>query len=335
MEDELENTSPAGEVMTDDAAADILAKSMLGDETETNQPDPEAENDDLPRADDDPENKADGEKESDEDEPEYYDIEKLDPDMPMRLRDGTTVRWGDVKRDMAELRELPRHKQEIETQRASVSQHAAQTARQAQFFQQVMPLVEHFMQANAPKPPEMPTEDPNDPLGNSERWNHYNRQVAEFQGKQAQVQQLMRAREHFQAQQNHQTEAQKQEQLRMNQHKLFEVMPTLRDEAKRTEFARDMKKFGQDVYGFSEEELNGVGDYRLIPMIRDAIAYRKLQASKPKAAEKAKDAAPVRQPGKRTSDAERSNSAYREERAKLRKTGRADDAVALLAKALG
>lgn len=331
---ENEETLPAGEAMTDDAAADILAQSMLGDEAETSQPEPEAGDDEPLRAEDDPEQEGDGETDSSEDEPEYYDIEKLDPDMPMRLRDGTTVRWGDIKRDLAELRELPRHRQEMETQRASISQHAAQTAQQVQFFQQVMPLVEHFIQANAPKAPEPPVDDPADPFGNMERWNTYNRQVREYQGKLAEVQQVARAREHFIAQQNQQMEAARKEQLNHNRAKLLEVMPQLRDDKKRAEFQSDFLKYGRDVYGFSDKELGDATDYRLMPMIRDAIAYRKLQASKPKAVEKAKEAAPVRQPGKRTSEAERANSAYREGRERLRKSGRADDAVALLAKAL-
>lgn len=338
MSDQENPSSADGGMMTEDAAAALILGGLDDEDRDNDTDTADGEASAEAQSGDEATAEAEGAEtdeatESREDEGEeadYYDFDKIHPDTQIRLRDGTVKRFGDVKKDWAELQELPRQRQEFETQRASLNQQAAQTARQAQFYQQVLPLVEQFMQANTPKPPEMPADDPSDPIGNIERWNSYNRQVAEFQGKMGQMQQLARAREQFQAQQHQQTEAQRQEQLKLNQQKLYEVMPTLRDEAKRNEFVREMNKFGQEVYGFSAEDMNGIGDYRLIPLIKDAIAYRKLQASKPRAAEKAKDAGPVQKPGKRASESEQQAGAYREKMTRLQKTGSADDAAALI-----
>lgn len=336
---EQETAGPAGDgILNEDAAANLIMGSLIDDEPK----DTEQATGDASRAEADAgevdtaqagtaeTEQAAEPREGEDDGADFYDFDKIHPDTQIRLRDGTVRRFGDIKRDWADLQELPRQRQEFETLRASYSQQAAQVAQRAQFFQQVLPLVEHFMQANAPKAPEPPVNDPSDPIGNAERWAAYNDAAQKYQAQLGQMQQLARARDQYIAQQRHEAATQHQEHLRQHQQKLIEVMPELRDDTKRAQFASEMRKFGRDVYGFSEQEIDGIGDYRLVPLIRDAIAYRKLQATKPKVAEKVRDAAPVQKPGKRASEAEQQANAYREKMARLRKTGSVDDAAALI-----
>lgn len=334
-----ETGAPAGDaILNEDAAASLIMGSLIDDEPkdtaqangDASRAEAETGEADKAQAEEADSEQAAEPREGEEEASDYYDFDKIHPDTQIRLRDGSVRRFGDIKRDWADLQELPRQRQEFETLRASEAQRMAQVAQQAQFFQQALPLIEAFAQANAPQVPQPPVNDPSDPIGNAERWAAYNDAVQKHQAFTGRMQQIMRARDHYFAQQKAEFEKQKQESLRLNQQKLYEAVPDFRDDAKRAQFAGKMRKFGRDVYGFSDQEIDAIGDYRIIPVLRDAIAYRELQASKPKVAEKVKDAAPVQKPGKRTSEAEQQASAYREKMARLRKTGSVDDAAALI-----
>jgi hypothetical protein len=338
---EQETGAPAGgAVLNEDAAADLIMGALIDDDPEnTEQADGDASRAEAETGEADTAQAGEADTgeatESREDDGEneasdFYDFDKIHPDTQIRLRDGSVKRFGDIKRDWADLQELPRQRQEFETLRASHSQQLAKVAQQAQIFQQALPLIEAFAQANAPQVPQPPVNDPSDPIGNADRWAAYHDAVQKHQAFTGQMQQIMRARDQYFAQQRQEAERQQQEHIRLNQQKLVEVMPDMRDDAKRAQFAGEMRKFGKDVYGFSDQEIDAIGDYRIIPVLRDAIAYRKLQATKPKVADKVKDAAPVQKPGKRTSDAEQQASAYREKMARLRKSGSVDDAAALI-----
>jgi hypothetical protein len=88
-------------------------------------------------------------------------------------------------------------------------------------------------------------------------------------------------------------------------------------------FADDVLKIGQEHYGFTPQDLAQKMDHRDLLVLKDAIAYRKLQADKPKALEKVKDVPPVtvQAPGRRVSAPERAAQAVSDKLAAARRSG--------------
>lgn len=323
------NGEPAGS-HTEDAATNRIASLLLRDEEKPEleqQPEPE------PRGEPEGEQEQEGpeaEAPSEPEEPEYYDFERINPDTPLRLRDGTTVRFGDLKKDWASLQELPKQRQELEAAAARVHADMQKAAQQAQFFQQIVPQALQVMQSNLPQPPEIP-ERTDDPLENFNRWESYQRQKADYETRVGQIRQLQEAQHHHALKAQGEQQAQMRAYFSDQRQKLLNVV---KDESKIAEIGNEIRRYAPEYWGFTPQEIEDLRDHRVVLLARDAIAYRKLQAEKPKAIEKVKQAPPVQQPGKRVSEAERDRQGYQEERAKLRKSGRADDAVALLAKHL-
>lgn len=327
--DDQSNDMPAGS-QTEEAAASLIASSLLKrDEENLNQQMPEA---DDPRG--GQEQQADAEEaetaNSEPDELEYYDFDRFNPDTPIRLRDGQEIRWGDIKSRWEDIQALPKHRQELEAQAARIHAETQRHAQQAQFFQQVVPQALQIMQQNLPQPPQQP-EQTNDPVENIQRWDKYHREVAAYQDRIGQIRQLQDAHQHYLAQSQNEHRQQMQTYLADQHQRLLRAVGS---KEKIAELGRDIERYVPEFYGFTQEDISQTRDHRVLLMARDAIAYRKLQAEKPKAIEKVKQAPPVQQPGKRVSDADRERQGYQEDRARLRKSGRADDAVALLAKHL-
>ena len=63
--------------------------------------------------------------------------------------------------------------------------------------------------------------------------------------------------------------------------KLLEAVPEWKDPEKLSAGLRDLTAEARKI-GFSDQELSSVVDHRLLLVLRDAVAYRKLQAAKPK-----------------------------------------------------
>ncbi len=315
---------------TEEAATNLIASSILREE-EKSELDQQPERE--PRGEPEGEQEQDGpetDANSEPEEPEYYDFERINPDTPLRLRDGTTVRFGDLKKDWASLQELPKQRQELEATAARVHADMQKAAQQAQFFQQVVPQALHIMQSNLPHPPEVPDRT-DDPLENFNRWENYQRQKVDYDNRVSQIRQLQEAQQHHVHQAQNEHRAQMQSYMSDQRQKLLNVV---KDEGKLAEIGTEIRRFAPEYWGFTAQEIEDLRDHRVVLLARDAIAYRKLQAEKPRAIEKVKQAPPVQQPGKRVSEADRDRQGYQEERARLRKSGRADDAVALLAKHL-
>lgn len=118
------------------------------------------------------------------------------------------------------------------------------------------------------------------------------------------------------------------ETVKAEQEQLFTKVPEWRDPGKYTEAAQTIAKTGQD-YGFSLDELSGLVDHRMILVLKDAAAYRALQAVKPETKKVAQAPATLK-PGAKTTKTEATQAARQKQREQLKRTGRLEDAVALL-----
>lgn len=95
----------------------------------------------------------------------------------------------------------------------------------------------------------------------------------------------------------------------------------------------DIKAYGR-TKGFTGAELESITDPRAVEIMYEAMQWRKLQASKPSAAQRTQGAPPVIKP---SGAATQNTSAKRMEQARdhLKKSGRVEDAAALIAMRFG
>jgi hypothetical protein len=87
-------------------------------------------------------------------------------------------------------------------------------------------------------------------------------------------------------------------------------------------------KAGKDVYGFKAEEVNAITDHRAIEVLHDAMKYRELKA-KPPAEKKVVTTPKVVKPGAAQEKPDPKAQKWSEGMARLKKSGRTEDAVEL------
>lgn len=136
-----------------------------------------------------------------------------------------------------------------------------------------------------------------------------------------------------QAMQRQQAEqAQKLEQIKQREWQAtLDKLPELADSTKLNSFVQDVIKYGSEAYGFTASELQTIAfDHRQAVVMRDALAYRKLQENKSKAAAKVEGRPPVLRGGTRQSP---DSARAREQKVamdRLKSSGSLRDGVAAL-----
>lgn len=347
---EIENAAPAGASdgasapMTIDAAASLLAGWDDEPEQAAAQPEapaPQAEEAvaDEPVAEVVEETTEDHQPEENTEpqEPSAYDWEKVPGDAKFRLRDGTELTAADLKRDFDDLRRARALKEEYENNTRQFQQQQARFAQEAQQFAQIAPRAIAALKASLPEIPPYPGDELlNDPIAYQEALHKRNQAIMTREQKIAEIRQIEHAAQVQQAQRQQQEQAQKDRYIKEQHELLLQKMPHLKDKEKLGTFVNDVTKFGVETYGFKPDELDIV-DHRVVQVIADAIAYRKLQSAPPKPvnAQPAPKTTPaVAAPGKRqgTGDAE----AQKRQAAlqNVRKTGGSIDSVAAAIAAL-
>ena len=98
--------------------------------------------------------------------------------------------------------------------------------------------------------------------------------------------------------------------LQREQQALLALKPELRDPAKAVKYTEDVKRFAV-ANGYRPEDAAQIRDHRLLNVIDKAMKWDRLQASKARLSEKAKEAQPmppVQSPSRRQSSAERTSA---------------------------
>lgn len=257
----------------------------------------------------------------DEEQPEQEAVEE----PKYRLADGTEATLAEIeewRKGNLRQSDYTRKTQELAATRKELETHQAEITQKAQAFQQNVDFAIQVAQANLPAEPDYSLLQ-TDPIA-------YIQEKAEYDARLGQLQHLMGAKqEHEQA-----LAAQRDQAFRewtQNESKnLVERLPELKDPAKLQQFNAELAK-GIERYGFEAKDLTSVYDHRLILLAKDALAYQQLMAKKPVATQKAADAPPVQQPGRRAGPGEAAARAQKERLARLRSTGTLrDGADALL-----
>lgn len=121
---------------------------------------------------------------------------------------------------------------------------------------------------------------------------------AEFGQRQQQIQAVIQ-----QAQAHHQAEQQQQQQtlaqqIEIERQRMYDKFPEWRDTAKFTA-ARDQISTYAKAQGFNDAELAQIYDHRYLQVLHDAASFRALQAGKPEALKKLREAPPMAKAGAR------------------------------------
>lgn len=111
--------------------------------------------------------------------------------------------------------------------------------------------------------------------------------------------------------------------------KLLTVYPEWRDEATFRSASEQIATVGAE-YGFSQTELGRIVDHRMVKVLHDLAAYNALKKSNAAVTKRVATQSPTMKPGAKTTTQARSQEALHQQRSQLRKSGRLEDAAALL-----
>lgn len=244
-----------------------------------------------------------------------------------RLRDNSTTTVREMKEAVEFRRNFERQKAEVESQfaarEAQLKATEAQYQQQSEFLSQTLPLAIQVATENLPPEPH-PDLLHTDPMLHYEMSNRRQQAVAKLQ---ALHQQQSVAKQQLEAKQK---EAMAQF-AALEQQKLFQWKPELKDPAKGQEFLQKVTKVSREV-GFTDAEIGNVYDHRLLRMAELAAIGLEVISQKPKVEAKVKEAPPVIPPARRVTTAERQGKELRDQLSRLRKTGSARDAESVLSR---
>lgn len=324
-------TSP-GPVDTTPQSQDALIEdiSNLLEDPETDLPEPEekAKAEDDPLLMDDASEDVETDETPEPDGPEEPEIKggRFAPDTAkVTLDDGTVITVAELKRNNLYQRgftekttALAREREAFEAERQTVTEQSQSLARDKE-------LVSWFAQNYLPKAPVPPT-DPQDFVG----WHEYRLAKDSFDYVQQVLGSFDQTRQQETAKQAEARQKQAQQKATEEFTKLTEKIPALKDTQKRMEFFTATITGAQKAYGFSEQEIRGIEDHRMVLALRDALAYRRLQQKAPDASKQVRAKPAIAQPGRRALPTTVENQARQRRTEELRKTGSFEAGVASL-----
>lgn len=293
------------------------------DENETDEVNAEAEDeDDESDSADDSEDESDDEAGDDEDADEANETE---PVYTIKV-DGTEkqVTLSELKRGYSGQQYVQKGMQEAAAQRKQAEEVYAALLNERQ---QIAQLYQQIQAGQVATPPKAPSRElfESDPIGYMEAKLNYDEQLAQYQQQQMQFQQL--SEQQAQAQQ-----AARQAYLQREVENLKNVIPELANPTNVDKFKNQILEAGQ-AYGYTPEEISQVVESRALHVLRDAMKYREIMRGKQKADEKAQAARPKKAPIKAGSKKmEKSNKAELQTKNKFKRSGRIEDALALMFK---
>ena len=116
--------------------------------------------------------------------------------------------------------------------------------------------------------------------------------------------------------------------IKENQQTLVRELPILNDPQKGPTIKRAIKSFGLKL-GFSQQEMDNVYDARSVMVLYKAMQFDNLQDTKI-SKKKTKNVPKVTKPGAGVTKSEVSSEQVKHQRARLRRSGKLDDAAALI-----
>jgi len=291
---------------------EVEDEATEGGEEETDSEEVEATDEEEVESDEEGQDEAD---EQDQDDPRYtIKVDGKEVEVPLSELKAGYSRQSDYTR---KTQALAKEREEFQPQVESVRQERAQYAH-------LLGLLEQQVKAGTPEHFDMKRFD-EDPI-------EAPKEYALWQANKARLEAI--ASEQQRVEQQQQAEQQKQAEawIREQAEKLVEKVPAWRDPAKAKAEQTAIRSHATKAFGFTDEELNGVGDHRMAIVLRKAWQFDQLMAkskdTKP-VVPKAKTATPgSAQPPRKGTDLSRSKQ-------RLAKTGSVKDAAGVIRNLLG
>lgn len=333
------DVAPGNEPSYDDQVAGIA--ELLGDpiedpaeddtahEAEAAEAEPEAVDDDDPlglEAEAEDVGEADAENEDGSEEPEIKGGRFAPDTAKVTLEDGTVITVAELKRNNLFQRDYTKKTTELKAEREAIDARKSEVDQQAQSLDQFREYAAWYAEQFLPKQPEPFKGDPaTDPIGFMQ-WQQKN---GEWQAHVQAFQAFQQQGTEKAKQQEAETQKQAAERLAKERDALLKAMPVLKDPVKGKQTWEAIVSGASAQYGITAEEVNSVGDHRMLVALRDALAYRRIKSQAPKT--KAEVAAkPVMKPAKRAAPQAAVSKEKQVRSERLRTSGRMQDAVASL-----
>lgn len=309
---------------TDEPVAEDEDTEAVAAETESDVGDEEPEEEQEADADADDGDEDDATAEDAENDDDEYDEDQL-----------VTVKV-DGKTQQVTLKELKRGYSGQQYVQQGMQQ-AAEARKQAEAVysallqerQQVAQMLQQAQQGGIPQPPQEPSKElfQTDPIGYMEQKMKYDEDVQAYQSQMAQYAQVVQ-------QQSQAEQVALEAYLRQQQQQLLAMEPELADPEVAGQWKEKLLAKAPEFYGYTAEEISGVMDHRALRVLADALRYRELQAGKAGAQKKAqaearKQRGKVLKPGAKRTAAPK-QKALQQQKSRLKRTGRIEDAIGLL-----
>lgn len=307
--------------------ADAIHSLLMGQSATTTAPEDE---DDAPETDVEAgeAETSDAEAEADATDDEDDTADDGSQETTVRLPDGTELTLAEIaelQKGSLRQADYTRKTQELAEQRKATEAAIAEAQQRASHYEQQIDFAIRVAEQYLPPAPDASMLE-TDPIGYLQAKEHYQAKVGELRSLYEQREQH---RQYSVAEQMRQFEDMKAKEGQA----LLSAMPHLKDKSRLEAFQKDILD-ALPAYGYTADDLKAVYDHRLVRMMADAIAWRKLQSQKPVAAKKAADAAPVVQAGKRSSPADQKARSVRDAQQRLRTSGSLRDGAAVLERLL-
>lgn len=336
--------------LTPEEAAGAMAKSpglmaALGFDEEIAPPEEQAEpqpkQQNTPEQEETAEEPDDSEDEGEEEEAEETEESEddnqedkgeaeeadADPEFELEDSDGNTQTvkasemaqaWRDFQTLETQRAEVARRVQALEQREAEIPRQVSERVRERE--NELARAIQQWSQGTkAIEPPNPDLLDVNHPDYEPEQFYaqqaRYERQQAEFRRAANELQSIAQQRQQ-----------EMQERQREQGQKLVEAWPEIKDDSVRA----GLYNFLSTNYGLTEDEVNGVEDFRLFLLARDAMKGSKMKAELPKVRQKVK-ALPPKPTRKQARDASTGQFVKTEDkkaRSRLKESGKLDDAAA-------
>jgi len=199
---------------------------------------------------------------------------ELTDDTEIVLDGGEKISLAQLKRNNLFQRDYTRKTEELKQQKIQLDQEHSE--RVAQATEEVRKQREYILSIAGKVLPQKPVRPELSASEDPFAWTEYAEQKENYEARIAEFNQLAEQDNKDAEKRAEQQQAQHKAYLAEQAQKLFEVVPKLKDEAKREAFKADLVSVAGEFYGVPIEEINAIGDHRYMHILHDAIAYRKL-----------------------------------------------------------
>jgi|LauGreDrversion4_2_1035121.scaffolds.fasta_scaffold335479_2 hypothetical protein len=321
-----EITETAPETGSIAAATSAFEAILAGDELDNQEeqeevvePQEEPTPEETPAESDDEAPEAEQDEEPKEDEPEEKEAETPESVAAITVEiDGKDVELTKEEVQASYLRQADytRKTQALAEEKRNFASELEEARRQAKVYAELLPAMFEQMQTSLPKEPDVSLID-TDPQRYLKEQKIYERKVGDLKAAEAESLRLKEESEQ-------ENLSKLQAYVQSNAEKITELVPEWKDKAA---YDRDRSKIRDylGTKGFSDEEISQAYDARIVAMAYDAMRWRELKNSKPKAAAPLEKAIKTSPPPARPVTVK--SRVYVEDKKRLAQTGSIKDAA--------